>query len=88
MVFEAVHELVSHHAVCAQCLLAIVTVGYHVCVEILAALAHAGKLVRVDLNGAVNGEVRQQSGYPTGREDALLVTIGARDLLWLVLVAL
>jgi len=88
VVLETVHELVGHHAVCAQRLLTVVTVRHHVRVEILAALAHARKLVGVDLDRTVHGEVGQQSGYPAVGEDALLVTVGARDLLRLVLVVL
>jgi len=57
VVFETVHELVGHHAVCTQRLLTVVTVCHHVCVEILAALAHARKLVRVDLDRTVHSEV-------------------------------
>lgn len=88
VVFEAVHELVGHHAVRAKRLLTIVTVGHHVRVEILATLANAGELVRVDLDRAVHGEVWQQTGYSAVRENALLVAIRARDLLRLVLVVL
>jgi len=61
VVFETIHELVSHHAVCTQRLLTVVTVCYYVCVEILTAFAHARKLVRVHLDRSVYGEVWQQS---------------------------
>jgi len=88
VVFETIHELVSHHAVCAQRLLTVVTVCYHVCVEILAAFAHARKLVRVYFDRSVHGEVWQQSGYSAVCEDTLLMTVGARDFLRLVLVIL
>jgi len=88
VVFETIHELVSHHAVCAKRLLTIVTVGHHVGVKVLTALAHAGELVRVDLDRTVDGEVRQQSGYTAVGEDALLMAIWARDLLRLILVVL
>jgi len=86
VIFETVHELVSHHAVCAQRLLTVVTVCHHVCVEILAALAHARKLVRVDFDRTVYGKVGQQSGYSAVCKDTLLVTVGTRDLLRLILV--
>jgi hypothetical protein len=86
MILEAVHELVGHHAVGAQRLLTIVAIGYHVRVEILAALAHARELVRVDFDGPVYSEVWQQAGYAAVRKDALLMAVRARDLLRLVLV--
>lgn len=88
VVLEAVHVLVGHHAVGAQRLLTVVTVGHHVRVEILAALAHAGEFVRVYFDGPVHREVRQQAGHAAVGEYALLVTVGARDLLWMVLVVL
>ncbi|KAE9535803.1 hypothetical protein AGLY_007704 [Aphis glycines] len=85
VIFKTVHELVGHHAVCAQRLLTVVTVCHHVCVEILAAFAHSRKLVRVHLDRTVYGEVWQQSGYSAVCEDALLVTVGARDFFRLIL---
>lgn len=88
VVLKAVHVLVGHHAVGAQRLLTVVAVGHHVRVEILAALAHAGELVRVHLDGPVHREVGQQAGHAAVREYALLVAVGARDLFRLVLVVL
>jgi len=86
VIFETVHELMGHHAVGAERLLTIVTVSHHVRVQILTALAHASELFRVQFDRAVNGEVRQEASDTAGRKDALLVTVGARDLLRMVLV--
>lgn len=88
VIFKTIHELVGHHAVCAQRLLTVVTVCHHVCIEILTAFAHSRKLVRVHLDRTVYGEVWQQSGYSAVSEDALLVTVWARDFFRLVLVIL
>jgi len=86
MIFKTIHKLVSHHAVRAKCLLAVVTVCHHVRVEILATFAHGRKFIWVDFNRAVYCEVRQQTRYSAVAENALLMTVGTRDLFWLILV--